>query len=151
VDGSFRLADAYGLDDHGIKPCCLAKENGFPGLSGDPSQGVARGGGAYERLRGIGERGHAGFVSQDTAFAELAAGVYGQNGYLAAGFDQIFSKSINERAFPGSGGSGDADARGLAALGQTVFDQAVCLFDMFGEGAFYQGNSLAQGYAVAFQ
>ena len=123
TDGGFRLADADGFNEDDVKARGFARDHGFTRFSGYAAQGAAGGGRADEGVFLPGEFFHAGFVPHDGTAGNGRGRVNGQHGHLEAFFAQVGAEGFNEGGFARAGNARDADADGIARMGQELGDE----------------------------
>ena len=123
TDGGFRLADADGFNEDNVKARGFARDHGFTRFSGYAAQGAAGGGRADEGVFLPGEFFHAGFVPHDGTAGNGRGRVNGQHGHLEAFFAQVGAEGFNEGGFARAGNARDADADGIARMGQELGDE----------------------------
>ena len=65
--------------------------------------------------------------------------------------DEACAQGLNQAALARAGNAGDADADGVAAVGEACFDDALGEFAVSGARAFNEGDGLGEDGAIALQ
>ena len=93
---------------------------------------------------------HAGLVAQNAALGTLAAGVDGQHGQFAALLLQhVDAELVDAGRLACAGYAADADAHGVATVGQTLVDDLLSLLLVVGIDALDQRDGLRENGDVA--
>ncbi len=114
-------------------------------------QGVSCGGWADEGVFKIRQGSHSGFVTQNTASAQLAAWVYCQHGYFSSLLEAVLAKCLDEGAFSNAGRASDANANGTTTVRKATLYHLLRQCLVLRAGAFDQGNRLTKYHSIAFQ
>jgi hypothetical protein len=150
-DFDFILTDADGFDDDVIAAGGVEEESHFESAAGQAAEFAATGHGADED-GGVGVMTlHADTVAEDCAAGEGAGGIDSDDADGFAGGPEVGDHLIDEGAFAGAGGAGDADDEGAAGLGEEGGEKGATgrglIFD--GGGGASEGAEIAGEDAVA--
>jgi len=85
---------------------------------------------------------HAGFVTQNAAAGDAAAGIDSQDGYLASLLQKQRAKAFYKGALPRSRNACDADPDRVSGARQDSADELLPRFEMSAGIAFYQRDGL---------
>ena len=149
ANGDFVLADADGFDENDIEACGLTEEHGFAAFAADSAKRAAGGRWADVGIRLADEVLHAGFIAENAAAGDAAAGVHGKHGDAVAHGAELATERFDERAFAGTGHTGDADPDGVSGHGQQACEK------FLGHGfvgrvvAFHQGDGAREDAGVS--
>ena len=91
---------------------------------------------------------HAGFVAEDGSAGDGRTGIDRKDSDALTLLDQVQAKGLDEGGLPNPGNPGYTNPDTVAAVGQGCFEDLLCRFAMFLQGALNQGNCLGQGPAI---
>ena len=148
-NGDFVLSHADGFHEDDIITGGLAEQHGLAALAADTAERAAGGRGADVGVRLADEVLHAGFIAEDAAAGDAAAGVHGEHGDAFPTLTKLAAERLDERAFPGSGDAGDADADGVSGVRQQAGEEFLGEGLVRGVVAFHQGDGAREDADVA--
>ena len=122
-DRGLGLPGADRLDQDHVEPRRLAQQHGLAGLGGDATQRAGGGRGADEGI-GIGrELRHARLVAEDRAAGAGGGGIDREHGDAVPARGEPGPEHVDGGRLADPGRAGDADAHGLAGIGQQLLHQ----------------------------
>ena len=140
----FTLSHTHCFYKYLIESGGFTKHNRFTRLTRHTAQRTCRRAGTDKRFRMNGELLHTGFITQNTAFAALAAGVDSQYRQFAVVFLQyVQSEYIDRRTLAGARYTADTYTDRVAGIWQALFYHLLGNGLMFGLYAFHQCHSPA--------
>ena len=116
MNGNLGLADTDRFDEDDVKTRGLAKQDGFTGFAGNPTQGSGAWTGADEDIGIVGQGLHPGLVAQDAALALFGTRVNREDGEFVAVLGYDATKGFDESTLASTRDSGNADADGLGLV-----------------------------------
>ena len=149
--GHFGLSHAHRLDEEGVKAGGFTAEDGLARFAVHPPEGARGGRGANKRVGVSAEFIHSGFVPQNAAAADAAAGIYRQHRHLFARLREVAAQGLNEGALARSGHPGDAHSMCATAVGQQAVKQLLSFVLVVAAVALQKGDSPSQNGTVSGQ
>ncbi len=115
--GNFRLTDADGFDQNGVKSRSLTDQHGFTRFARDAAECFAGRGGPDKRPLVDGQFFHARFVRQDAAARFRRTGINRQYGDKVAFLRQQGSEAFDKRTFTRARQTCNAQSKRPARMG----------------------------------
>ena len=122
-DRGLRLPGADRLHQDHVEARRLAKQHGLAGLGGDAAERAGGGRGADEGVGVGGEPRHPGLVAEDRAAGAGGGGIDREHGDAVPALGEPGPQRVDGGRLADPRRAGDADAHGLAGVGQQLLHQ----------------------------